>query len=97
MKTKLILLGTAIALCGMTGVSKASDQRPIYNSKGQIIAVASDASSARGSADTGPVKFVPGFSNKGGMVLVPSREPTTTIALFKSKKATCDAACCAKR
>lgn len=47
----------------MTGVSKASDQRLIYNTKGQIIAVAPDASDARASTDSGPVKYVPGFSN----------------------------------
>lgn len=99
MKTKLILLVTAIALFGMAGVSKAADQRMIYNSKGQFISVVSDSSDAyRARTDSGPVKFVPGFSSKGGIVLVPSREPTTTIALFKSKKAvTCDSACSAKR
>lgn len=98
MKTKLILLVTAIALSGMTAISKASDQRMIYNTKGQLIAVAPDFSTARISTDSGPVKYVPGFSSKGGMVLVPSREPTTSIALFKSKKVKCDdAVCCAKR
>lgn len=98
MKTKLILLLTAIVLCGMTGVTKASDQRLIYNGKGQLITVASEPSDARTSYSSDTVKFVPGFNSKGGMTLVPSREQTTSIALYKSKKPTCcDTACCAKQ
>lgn len=99
MKTKLILLLATIALSGMTGVSSASDQKMIYNGKGQLIAVVSDSSDThRAMTDSGPVKYVPGFSSKGGVVLVPGREQATSIALFKSKKAAnCDtAACCAK-
>lgn len=96
MKIKLILLITAIALAGMTGVSKASDQRMIYNTKGQLIARVSDASDGRASTSSDAVKYVPGFSSKGGIMLVPSREPTTSIALFKSKKANCDT-CYTKR
>lgn len=98
MKTKLMLLVTAIALAGMTGVSNASDQRMIYNGKGQLIAVAPDPSHVVTSPSNDAVKYVPSFSSKGGMILAPSREQTTSIALFKAKKATnCDTVCCVKR
>lgn len=99
MKTKLILLVATIAISGMTGVSNASDQRMIYNGKGQLIAVVSDSSDIHSArTDSGPVNYAPSFHNKGGVVVMPSRESTTSIALFKSKKAAnCDtAACCAK-
>ena len=96
MKTKLMLIFTAIALAGMTGVSKASDQRMIYNGKGQLIAVAPDPSDVGTSTSNDAVKYVPGFNSKGGITLVPSREPTTSIALFKAKKATSCDTCSAK-
>lgn len=97
MKTKLILLVTAIALTGMTDSASASDRRMIYNSKGQLIAMVPDPSDTGTRVSSDMVNYVPGFNSKGGMTLVPSRESTTTVALYKSKKpANCDTACCPK-
>lgn len=90
MKTKPILLLTALALTGIASIATAGPDLQEFALRKQI----ADSHATSRVADSGPVKYVANPSGKGGTVM--QSGSSTSIALFKSKKAAnCDA--CAKR
>lgn len=96
MKLHLPVLTTALLFAGFAVTANAGDTRPVYNSKGQLIAVVPDEPVvARAASDSGPAHYVASPSGKGGAVTPAKRTgDITSIALFKSKtKAKC-ASCC---
>jgi hypothetical protein len=93
MKTKFTCILTAFAVAGVASVATAGPDLQTMQLRQQIAASQSNS----GVADRGSVKYVANPSGKGGTV-TPTDRPTTSIALFKSKKAAnCDAQCCAAR
>jgi hypothetical protein len=91
MKLSLHILTAALLAAGLPLTAEASDTRPVYNSKGQIIAVVpNNPAPARTAEVAGPSHYVANPSGKGGAV-VPSKDvgDVTSIAVFKSRKSKC--------
>jgi hypothetical protein len=91
MKPTLHILAAALIAAGLPLTAEASDTRPVYNSKGQIIAVVpNNPAPARTAEVAGPSHYIANPSGKGGAV-IPTKNvgDVTNIALFKSKKAKC--------
>jgi hypothetical protein len=91
MKTKLAILTAALLFGSFAASAHASDQRPVYNSKGQLIAVVrdSDKTASTRLAPSGPTRYIASPSGKGGAVTPVKNNGETSIALFKSKKKCC--------
>lgn len=96
MKLHLPILAAALLLTGLAVTTNAADTKPVYNSKGQILAVvSSEPAPARTMGTTGPAHYVASPSGKGGAV-TPTKNvgDGTSIAVFKSKgKAKCSSCC----
>ncbi|WP_113961301.1 hypothetical protein [Roseimicrobium gellanilyticum] len=76
---------------GLPLIAEAGDTKPVYNSKGQLIAVVPDNPAPKiSTAVTGPSHYIANPSGKGGAA-VPTRNvgDVTNIAVFKSKKTKC--------
>lgn len=96
MKLHLPILTAALLFTGLAVTANAADTKPVYNSKGQLLAVVPDEPApARTMAVAGPAHYVASPSGKGGAV-TPAQNAgdITSIALFKSKaKAKCSSCC----
>lgn len=89
MKPILHILSAVLLAAGLPLAAEASDTRPVYNSKGQIIAVV-PSKPGRTAAVAGPSHYIANPSGKGGAV-VPSKNvgEVTNIAVFKSRRTKC--------
>jgi hypothetical protein len=91
MKATFHILAVALLATCLPLTVEASDTRPVYNSKGQLIAVVpKNPAPAHSAAVTEPSHYIANPSGKGGAV-VPSKNvgDVTNIAVFKSKKTKC--------
>ena len=91
MKSTFHILAVALLAAGLPLTLEASDTKPVYNSKGQLIAVVpTNPAPARTAAVSEPSHYIANPSGKGGAV-VPSKTvgDVTKIAVFKSKKTKC--------
>jgi hypothetical protein len=98
MKLHLPILTAALLFTGLAITANAADTKPVYNSKGQLIAVVpTERAPARPSSASGPAHYVAFPSGKGGAVTpVKHSGDVTSIAVFKSKakeKAKCSSCC----
>lgn len=96
MKLKSTFLAAALLLSGFAASAQAADQRVIYNSKGQVLAVVRDADAAAPvrQAPSGPTHYIASPSGKGGAVTVAPHAAATSVAVHKSHNTD---SCCAKR
>jgi hypothetical protein len=91
MKSTLHILAAALIAAGLPLTAQADDTRPVYNSKGQIIAVVpNNPAPTRTPEVAGPSHYVANPSGKGGAVVTSKNVgDITNIAVFKSKKGKC--------